>query len=139
MYQVLPSGFLEQQSEDTKQGGQGEASTRSVSSEICQDGRHLWIIAYTIVHCGSLYFWPLCTMVCEALFVQIFCRRMGIIMVCAYTLTLDCWVCVIFFPRLVTPMVLCMILHMVLGYDGIYPLVFSRSGQGNYGYVLIQG
>ena len=35
--------------------------------------------------------------------------------------------------------VLCMILHMVLGYDGFRPLVFCKSGQGNYGYVLIQG
>ena len=89
----------------------------------------------------------------------------------------ECWVCVIFFPRLVPravrcagrsrgvtggaaappvgvrgsapkiffvwgadpPMVLCMALHMVLGYDGFRPLVFCRFGQGNYGYVLIQG
>ena len=35
------------------------------------------------------------------------------------------------------PMVLCMGLHMVLGHDGFWPLVFCRSGQGNYGYVLI--
>ena len=37
------------------------------------------------------------------------------------------------------PMVLCMGLHMVLGHDGFRPLVFCRFGQGNYGYVLIQG
>ena len=36
------------------------------------------------------------------------------------------------------PMVLCMGLHMVLGHDGFQPLVFCRSIQGNYGYVLIQ-
>ena len=32
-------------------------------------------------------------------------------------------------------MVLCMGLHIVLGHDGFQPLVFFRSGQGNYGYV----
>ena len=32
-------------------------------------------------------------------------------------------------------MVLCMGFHMVFGYDGFRPLVFCRSGQGNYGYV----
>ena len=37
------------------------------------------------------------------------------------------------------PMVLCMGLHMVLGHDGFWPLVFCTSSQGNYGYVLIQG
>ena len=37
------------------------------------------------------------------------------------------------------PMVLCISLHMVLGDDGFRPLVFFRSGQGNYDYVLIQG
>ena len=37
------------------------------------------------------------------------------------------------------PMVLCMGFHMVLEHDGFWPLVFCRSGQGNYGYVLIQG
>ena len=36
-------------------------------------------------------------------------------------------------------MVLCMDLHMVLGHDGFRPLVFCRSNQGNYDYVLIQG
>ena len=35
------------------------------------------------------------------------------------------------------PMVLCMFLHMVFGYDGFRPLVFCRSSQGNYGYVII--
>ena len=25
------------------------------------------------------------------------------------------------------------------GHDGFFPLLFCRSGQGNYGYVLIQG
>ena len=35
------------------------------------------------------------------------------------------------------PMVLCMGLHMVLGHDGFLPIVFCRSGKGNYGYVLI--
>ena len=35
------------------------------------------------------------------------------------------------------PMVFCMGLHMVLGHDGFRPLVFCRSGQGNYDYVLI--
>ena len=46
---------------------------------------------------------------------------------------------VLIFQWVDLPMVLCMGLHMVLGYDGFRPLVFCRSDQGNYSYVLIQG
>ena len=45
----------------------------------------------------------------------------------------------IFFGCVDPPMVFCMVLHMVFGYDGFRPLVFCSSGQGNYGYVLILG
>ena len=37
------------------------------------------------------------------------------------------------------PMVLCIGFAHGFGHDGFLPMVSSRSGQGNYGYVLIQG
>jgi len=37
------------------------------------------------------------------------------------------------------PMVLCMDFAYGFGHDGFIPMVFCRSGQGNYGYVIIKG
>jgi len=35
------------------------------------------------------------------------------------------------------PMVLCMVFAHGFGHDGFMPMVFHRSDQGNYNYVLI--
>ena len=42
-------------------------------------------------------------------------------------------------PRVDLPMVLCMDFAHGFGHDGIFSMVFFRFGQGNYGYVVIQG